>query len=387
MNIGLDYRPALRPNSRRRGVGRYVHQLTRALLGLDTDHSFVLYGLRGAPVTLPGRFRIQPVFHLPKPSRLNWVTDSLLLPHRIHSDGVNVFHVTDPLVVPTCRECRIVVSIHDLIPYIYWDETSARVPLDFRIALKRAWRRMGNADLVATHSEHSKRDICRMLSMPASKVHVVPPGCTLDPVRFDDERERRVHEQYAVSGRFLLYVGGTDYRKNLPRLVEAFREIRRQGYDGELVMVGETFMWDIPEVLELKRLAGEFAISEHVRYLGFVPDDDLSILYATCDFFVFPSLYEGFGLPVLEAMQCGAPLLISRSSSIPEVAGKAAFYFDPEHVEAMVESFAEAVRNPDLVEQRREEARLLARRFTWRSAAEKMMSIYETSRDSRKKGS
>lgn len=385
MNIGLDYRPALRPNSRRRGVGRYAHQLTRALLGLDTDHSFTLYGLRGAPIPLPGPFRTQPVFHLPKPSRLNWLTDSLILPRRIRSDGLDVFHVTDPLVVPRGRGCSIIVSIHDLIPYIYWKETAAQVPPDFRFALKRAWRHMGDADLVVTPSEHSKRDICRMLSMPASKVHVVPHGCTLVPICFGGERARIVHGQYRISGRFLLYVGGTDYRKNLPRLLEAFREIRREGYAGELVMVGETFMWDIPEVLELTRLAKEFAISEHVRYLGFVPDEELSILYATCDFFVFPSLYEGFGLPVLEAMQCGAPLLISRSSSIPEVAGEAAFYFDPEHVDAMVESYSEAARNPDLVDQKREEARLLARRFTWKSAAEKMMALYEACSEMRRK--
>jgi glycosyltransferase involved in cell wall biosynthesis len=387
MNIGLDYRPALRPNSRRRGVGRYTHQLTRALLELHTEHPFVLYGLRDAPIDLAGPFRTQPVFHLRKPTRLNWLTDSLILPRRIRSDGLDVFHATDPLVAPTCRECRVVVSIHDLIPYIFWKETCARVPADFRFALKRAWRRWRNADLVVTHSEHSKQDICRMLSMPESKVHVVPPGCTLEPAHSGKERAAAVRTKYGICGDFLLYVGGTDYRKNLSRMLEAFRGIRRQGYAGQLVMVGETFMWNIPEVLELKHRAEELAISESVRYLGFVPDEELSILYATCDFFFFPSLYEGFGLPVLEAMQCGAPLLISRSSSIPEVAGEAAFYFDPEQVETMIEAFNQAIRNPDLVDRKRKEALSLARQFTWKSAAERMMALYEASREGRQKES
>ncbi|MFZ0427026.1 MAG: glycosyltransferase family 1 protein [Acidobacteriota bacterium] len=379
MNIGLDYRPAQKPNSRRRGVGRYTHQLARALLELESTHAFLFYSIPGSEIALRGSFRTQAVFHLRKPNRLYWLTDSFALPRRIRADGLDVFHVTDPLVVPECPQCRLVVSIHDLIPYVYWEETSARVPADFRFALKRAWRRMGRADLVVTHSEHSRRDICRMLSLAPSKVHVVPPGCTLEPVPFDRAEARLVQERYGISGCFLLYVGGSDYRKNLPRLLEAFGGIRRRGYRGQLVLAGETFEWDIPEVRELKENAERLGISGAVRFLGFVPDGELSILFSTCDFFFFPSLYEGFGLPVLEAMRCGAPLLLSRASSIPEVAGDAAFYFDPESVDAMIESFTEAVGQPELVAQKRDQARLISRRFSWQEAARRMLALYEES--------
>ena len=378
MNIGLDYRPALKPNSRHRGVGRYTDRLTRALLRLETRHRFVLYTLTNDAISLSGSFKIRPIFHLRRPSRLGWLTDTLLLPRRVRADELDVFHVTDPLVVPDCPGCRVVVSIHDLIPYIFWKETSARVPADFRFALKRAWRKMSGADLVVTHSEHSKLDICRMLSMDAAKVHVVPPGSTLQPRAFDSDKARALFERFEISDGFLLYVGGTDYRKNLPRLVDAFRGIRRSGYRGALVMVGETFTWDIPEVIELKGIASECGVSDHIRYLGYVPDEDLSLLYAGCDFFFFPSLYEGFGLPVLEAMQCGAPLLLSHASSIPEVAGDAAFYFDPEDVEAMIGSFALAVSEPDLVDRKRQQARERARRFTWEEVAGRMMALYES---------
>ncbi len=378
MNIGLDYRPALKANSRRRGVGRYTDQLTRALLALDTVHSFTLYVVPGAEVEVTGSWRARPVFHLSKPSRLNWLTDSLALPHRIRSDDLDVFHATDPLVMPAGSSCVVVASIHDLIPYIFWEETRNRVPWDFRFALKRAWRRMRDADLVVTHSEHSRRDICRMLSLPLSRVHVVPPGCTLEPVPFSVDQAEAIRRRRGINESFLLYVGGSDYRKNLPKLFEAFRGICRHGYRGQLVMVGETFTWDIPEVRELKRVAMELDVAGSVQYLGFVDDAELSILYGTCDFFLFPSLYEGFGLPVLEAMKCGAPLLISHASSIPEVAGDAAFYFDPESADAMVESFIRAAREKDLREQNRERARQIASRFSWKSTAERMIDLYET---------
>jgi glycosyltransferase involved in cell wall biosynthesis len=172
-------------------------------------------------------------------------------------------------------------------------------------------------------------------------------------------------------------VGGSDYRKNVGRLISFFARIRSRGYQGKLVLGGETFLWDIPEINILKSQIRGLGLADEVVFPGYIPDPVLSRYYAACDFFVFPSLYEGFGLPVLEAMQCGAPLLLSSSSSIPEVAGDSAFYFDPEDLESMEEAFFNAADDPESVAVKVEKGFRKAEEFTWESAAEKVYSLYE----------
>jgi glycosyltransferase involved in cell wall biosynthesis len=385
MRIGLDFRPAQKINSRRRGVGRFTRELIRALVESPGDHEFLLYTMAGVPTGLDGRYRVRPLVHLPKPSRFNWILELWLFPRAARRDRLDLFHAPDLLPMPRITACPVWVTIHDLIPWIFPEEYALGTPRDFRYALDRALDRARQADRILTVSEHSKQDICKRLGLPAERVTVIPEGCERGPGPCPPEVARAlVRHQLGISGPFLFYVGGTDYRKNLFALLEGFRRICASGYQGSLVLAGETTDPRFPEAARLAELARRMGIGDRLRMLGFLPDELLAAAYSACDFFVFPSLYEGFGLPVLEAMRCGAAVLAANSSAIPEVAGEAAFYFDPTSVESLVDAYREAADQPDLVEEKRRHGLERAQRFTWKAAAERLLSLYRQELESRK---
>lgn len=377
MRIGLDFRAAQKINSRRRGVGRFTRELTRALVAAPGDHEFLLYTLGSEPPGLPGTYQARPLAHLPKPSRLNWLLELWAFPRAARRDRLDLFHALDLLPMPVLQDCPVWVTVHDLIPWIFPEEAARRVPRDFRYALERALRRTESAELILTVSEHSRRDLCRFLGVPSERVAVIVEGCdeSLGPVPPLVARQV-VQEMLGVDGRYLLYVGGADYRKNLPVLLDWFRRVAGDGYPGKLVLAGESFREGDREAARLLDLAGKLGIRSRLLPAGFVPDGALAALYSACDFFVFPSLYEGFGLPVLEAMRCGAPVLASSSSAIPEVAGDAAFYFEPTCVEDMVEVFRSATARPELVEEKRRAGLKRAQGFTWQAAARQVQELY-----------
>ena len=376
MRIGIDYRPAQKINSKDRGVGRYTRELTRHLAEGGDEHQFVLFTLGGRSVELDGDFESRAIFYLPRPSRLNWLVEALLFPGAIRDERLELFHVTELTSMPSRSSCPVWLTLHDLIPWVFWEETVRRTPRDFIYALERGLRLASEADLILTDSEHSRSDICARLGLPSSRVEVVYLGCdeTLAPV--DRGLAQGLVQEDGIDDRFLLYLGGSDYRKNLPVLLEAFARIVSLGYPGTLLLGGGTFNRSIPEVEELTRLAGRLGVAGQVRFYGFIPDQRLASFLSACDYFIFPSLYEGFGLPVLEAMKCGAPLLCSRASALPEVAGEAAFYFDPSSVEGIVEAYRQAEGSPDLVETKRRTGLERARSFTWRAMAERILTLY-----------
>lgn len=384
MRIGLDFRPAQKTNSRRRGVGRFTRELIRALVESPSHHEFLLYTMAGIPPGLDGRYQVRPLAHLPKPSRFNWILELWLFPRAARRDRLDLFHAPDLLPMPRITSCPVWVTIHDLIPWIFPEEYAPETPHDFRYALDRALDRARQADRILTVSECSKQDICRLLGLPAEKVTVIPEGCERGPAPCRPEVARAlVQHQLGIAGPFLLYVGGTDFRKNLVTLLEGFRRICALGYRGSLVLAGETTDPRFPVAARLVKLAGRMGIGEKVHMLGFVSDELLAAAYSACDFLVFPSLYEGFGLPVLEAMRCGAVVLAADSSAVPEVAGEDAFYFDPTSVESLVEAYRQAVEQPELVEEKRRHGLKRAQQFTWKAAAEQLLSLYRQELESR----
>ncbi|MGH9341415.1 MAG: glycosyltransferase family 4 protein [Acidobacteriota bacterium] len=380
MRIGFDLRPAMKKNSRRRGMGKYTEQLARALLELDSGHHFVFYGLAGeAPhLSNDGGQRVN-LTYVNRPSRINWMLDRFLLPRRLRSDAIEIFHATELTSIPLASFTRVWAHVHDLIPYIFKEETARRVPRDYLYALKSAWRRIERADLIITDSLHSRNDICEHIGVSAEKVKVIYPGSNpeVEPVNRHQARAE-LQRRYGIQGRFLFYVGGSDFRKNLKVLVSAFAEIRRSGYLGDLVMGGETFLWDIAEIREIREEIAKQGLDTCVIFPGYIPDTELGLFYSACDVFVFPSLYEGFGLPVLEAMKCGAPVLASRSSSIPEVGGEAAVYFDPADRRGLVDAFAGVHGNRAKLEKLKTRGFEQARKFEWRTAAQEIHGLYES---------
>ena len=378
MRIGIDYRPVLRPNSRRRGIGKFTASQIEHVLHRG-GHDFVLYTIGNQKPGLSERVTWRQLPQIRRPSRLNWLLDRFRLHKWIDSDGLDLYYATEVTAVPKRCSCPLVVTVHDVIPLVYWAQIKTRIPIDYRIGLKHAYRRAGMADRIITISESARQDICSHLGIEEEKVEVVYPGCNplFRPLEPEAARQR-LRSKHGIEGSFLFYVGGSDYRKNLDFLITGFAQIREQGYAGSLVLAGETFRTEIPEVQELKRKIRELDLANWVLCPGYVEDNDLPAFYCASDLFVFPSLYEGFGLPVLEALACGAPVLASDRSSIPEVGGGVVAYFDPERLEDLVARVLDLLENPGRLRQMRAAGPERAAQFSWEENARAVTSIYES---------
>ncbi|RPI27931.1 MAG: glycosyltransferase family 1 protein [Acidobacteria bacterium] len=381
MRVAFDLRPALKKNSRRRGIGKYTFELAKALLEVaDPRLELILYGCGKEKLDLlTGPYEYRPLFQLPKPSRLSWLPDRFLLPRQLSRDRADVFHANDITSIAFRSGTKTVVTVHDLIPLVFREQMKKSVPWDYALALREAFRRMARADLVVTDSAHSKSDICGHLPVDPERVAVVYLGCDSRFAPREPASARgRIAASFGICEPFLFYVGGTDYRKNLPLLIDAFAEIRRSGYSGVLTMAGETFNWDIDEVRRLRILIADHKLERAVRFPGFVSEDQLIDFYSGCDMFLFPSLYEGFGLPVLEALRCGSVVLTTRVSSIPEVAGDAVAYFDHNDPSSLAREFQELYGNAPRQEQLRSKGMARAAGFSWHEAARKLLTLYES---------
>ncbi len=382
MRIGYDLRPSSRKNSRRRGIGKYTFWLASELLD-TTQHEFVLYHAQGQKSSLQGGKKSRQVGlpQLTRASRFNWLVDRFLLDRKLSQDRLDLFHATEITSIPNLKSCDVWAHVHDLIPFLFWEETKQQFPWDYLRALRWAWGRINQSDLIITDSDHSRKDICERLNRSEESVKVIYPSCdpTLGP-RDKEESREILKREFAIDYPFLFYVGGSDFRKNLRRLLTAFRTILDRGYPGKLVLAGETFLWNIEEVRLLRRQIEREKTGSSIVFCGYIPDQFLPNFYSACDLFVFPSLYEGFGLPVLEAIRCEAKVLTSRSSSIPEVGGKAAVYFDPEEVDSMVEAFGKLYDNASCEESMRHECRRQSRRFSWKNAVRQIHDLYDSRR-------
>jgi glycosyltransferase involved in cell wall biosynthesis len=266
-----------------------------------------------------------------------------------------------------------VVTIHDLIPYVL-PQTCSRAYL--RRALAELPRAVAMADTIVTVSENSKRDLQCILGVPASRLVVVPeaPGerfLPLDP----DACRIRVARRHGLRQPYILNVGGFSRRKNLTRLVEAFAGLcRATPLPHQLVLVGRAGGGSYAQCQER---AEKLGVAGRVVFPGFVAAEDLPALYNAADLFVFPSLYEGFGLPPLEAMACGVPVIASGASSLPEVVGEAARLVDPLDTEALGRAMVEVLSDPLEAERWREAGRRRAAEFSWRRTAVLTLLVLE----------
>ena len=367
MLIGIDASRALR--AKRTGTEKYSLELINALLDLKTEHEFRLYA--------PGR----PNYNLFRPgaeivvlpgNRL-WTHTKLGPYTRRHPPDVLFVpsHVL-PLVGPP----RTVVTVHDL-GYEYYPDAH---PWRERQYLRWSTRRHAR---VATHiladSHATKNDLVRLYDADPERITVVHPA--LDPnfiPEKDPNRISYVRMSYGISprGDYLLHVGALRPRKNLARLLEAFALLRERLPERrlQLVLAGSP----TPDSPKLYAKTRDLGIEEHVRFTGFALPHDLAALYGGAACYVFPSLYEGFGFPALEAQLCGVPLVCSNTSSLPEVAGEGALYFDPLNVEEMAATIERALTDSALRERLIARGRENVKRFSWRKAAQETLAALES---------
>jgi glycosyltransferase involved in cell wall biosynthesis len=354
------------------GLGRYTQELMTALMATDFENEYVAFYNRPSEAKVdPPLDRIPHLTtNLPtKPWRF-----SALLAHfaRISQDRmfphVDLFHATDHLL-PRFSGVKSVFTLHDLV-FCFYPETHKLLNRWFLTLMMP--RFLKAADAVIAVSEHTKKDAIHMYGVHENKIKVIHEGVNAGFRRRPADAVAAVRHRYSLPDRFILSVGTIEPRKNFTSLVEAYHALKNLGTDCRLVIVGKRG-WLYEGFFRRLR---ELGLEDEVIFPGFVPDDDLPPLYSAADLFVFPSLYEGFGLPVLEAMACGTPVVTSNASSLPEVVGDAALLVDPNDVQALIRAMSAVLDDKDLRGELRAKGPRQAAKFSWENAAHETLAVY-----------
>ncbi|HOG30434.1 MAG TPA: glycosyltransferase family 1 protein [Vicinamibacterales bacterium] len=351
------------------GIGTYVRNLLKylALLDQDTEY-FPLCRPQDAEALAALGPNFKPV---PVASKPYSVSEQIVLPARLVPRRVDLLHEPH-YVLPPLVPCRAVVTVHDCIHLMFPQYLPNRMA--YAYARGSLWAATRRAERIFTVSETSKADILRYCDVPADRIVVVYNA--IDDrfsVAPSDEAIRRARERYQLDGPFALYVGNIKPHKNIERLVDAFALVRRDGFERiELLIIGDR----ISKFPRLRRAVDRHKLHKHVRFLGFVPDDTLAALYRLATLFVFPSLYEGFGLPPLEAMASGTPVVTSNRSSLPEVVGDAAVLVDPYSAPSIAEGIRRVLADASLRRALSERGLARARQFSWEASVRRVHDVY-----------
>jgi glycosyltransferase involved in cell wall biosynthesis len=352
------------------GIGTYIRNLLRYLARIDQDTEYVLLCSR-ADLNVVGQ--LGPNFRVVIESSPNYsFREQLHVPYLLLRERPDVFHATH-YVLPPAVPCRCVVTIHDCIHLWFPQYLPSRAA--YAYAKTAMWSAAKRSDRILTVSESSKRDILHFFNVSPEKIVViynaiderfgVPPN---------EEDMARMRVRYQLDHGFVLYAGNIKPHKNLVRLIEAFDGVRKEGFDEvKLLIIGD----EISKLPALRHAVHRHKLHKHVRFLGFVPDETLAILYRLAEVFVFPSLYEGFGLPPLEAMASGTPVVTSNLSSLPEVVGDAAILVDPYDADSIKDGITRVLRDRLLREQLRQRGLARARDFSWERSVARTREIYQ----------
>ena len=365
------------------GIGRYTEQLVRALLPLLEDDELILFAGSSVPQWVADQVaRSQggpagagsPSVQLrrsPSGRRGRVFRANLLVGPSLARLGIQLFHSPDNVNVPLTagRQVSLVVTLHDLIPLLFPQTVSRRHHLLWKLMLRRV---VARADRILTVSRATADDLAEMVPEAAPKTRVVYPG--VDPAfgQATAEDVERLRRRLRLPPEYILFVGTLEPKKNVPSLLRAYDRLRQRHSVPPLVIAGQVGWMAGPIFETVERLR----LGNSVKFAGFVPDNDLPALIGGAALFVFPSIYEGFGLPVLEAMACGVPVVTSNRSSLPEVAAGAAVLVDPHDPESIAEGMQAILQDRELARRLAGLGRQRAANFTWERTARETLQVY-----------
>jgi glycosyltransferase involved in cell wall biosynthesis len=375
VRVGIDARGLCNIN-RTRGIGRYTARLVEALVALEEgETNFVLFGYGEGPepgLLDPGvmeKVEWRGMSHLEGFSYAGLLADHLTMARAVDAARLDLFHSIDHNMTPILRTPSI-VTVHDLILLVLRGPYLGPTAWSWMLAHKYATRR---ARRVVAVSENTRRDVERIWGIPRERIEVVYEGVTpgYRPITDRDAACAR----YGIAAPYFLYLGGFDPRKNLHNMLLGFKRFLLAAGGGyQLALCGDAHGFEgyLEDVVE------ELGLGGNVTFTGFVPEDDLPALYSGATAFLCVSLYEGFGLPLLEAMACGTPVLASDSSSIPEVVGDAGLLVDPLEPGEIAAALERLAGEPALAEGLSRRGQERASGFTWQKAAGSIMGLYES---------
>ena len=372
MRIAIDLSPAIHQKA---GLGRYARTLAEHLVAEDraNEYAAFAYGNFRADA-LPPALRALPRLNIPldaRPWRMGiWLAHALNAPLDRAFPHVDLFHATEHLL-PRFKKIKTVFTLHDLI-FQFFPEY--HLPLNRWFLVNAMPHFLRRADAIIAVSECTKRDAITTYQLPPEKITVIHEGVNpaLKP-ETEANKIAKVRSKYAHNEPFLFFVSTIEPRKNVIALVDSLRVLRARGYSQRLLIAGRKG-WLYQATFKHVKKTGMESV---VDFLDYVPDEDLPALFAACDAFVFPSLYEGFGLPPLEAMACGAPVVASNTSALPEILGDAALLVNPREVGAIADAIERVITNRALRDELRAKGIAQAAKFSWERAARETLNVYE----------
>jgi glycosyltransferase involved in cell wall biosynthesis len=373
MKIGIDARLV---HYQLAGIGQYTLRLAEALTALDTEDTYIILQSRKdhTPLVTGKAVRQRAMWTPPHHRYEQW-----MLPLELWPLGLDLLHSPD-FIPPFRRSCRSVITVHDLaflrFPGLLTEESQS-----YYGQINRAVR---SADQIIAVSESTKRDLVSLVGADERKITVVYEAAGPLFRRVDGAAVDAVRERYGVAGEYILFVSTIEPRKNIPFLLQAYARMKEAwpepGSMPRLVLAGKKG-WLYESIFAV---LDELGLGQSVICTGGVAIDDLPALYSGALFFVLPSLYEGFGLPVLEAMSCGTPVITSNTSSLPEVAGDAAILIDPQDLVGLAATMQRLCQDEALRRQLSAHGLAQAKRFSWERAARETLAVYqEASRERR----
>jgi glycosyltransferase involved in cell wall biosynthesis len=373
VRIAIDYTAAI---NQRAGIGRFVRGLVGGLAAIDRENSYQLVHARPDPGARPlypaaPNFSVRQLRFTERVLTIVWQRLGLPLHIDLFTAPFDVFHAPD-FVLPPVRQGRTVLTVHDLAFLLVPECADARLRAYLEVAVPRSVQR---ADLIVTDSENTRNDVIVLLNAKPDRVITVPGGVESwfrpvdDAVKLADVRAR-----LGLDRPFILYVGLIEPRKNLVRLMDAFALLKARRRLPHRLVLGGGRGWLSDGIFAH---AEKSPVANEIQFLGYVADADLPALYSLADCFAFPSRYEGFGLPVLEAMACGVPVVTADSSSLPEIAGDGAgLLVNADDVGALADALEQLILDEALRARLRQKGLERAAQFTWEAAAARQLDVY-----------
>lgn len=382
--VGIDVRGLQRgfKSHQGRGIGRYVRSLLEAMVPLDVERKLGFLADADGEIDGVGRRGDERLHRIPSPPWLDRLgSEAVHLRQHVYWSRelpklpFDLFHFCSQTDAPAGLAARYVVSVLDLIPHrmpeLY---RQGKNRLRFQLGRWLERRALLRAQGLIAISEYTKNDLVRLLGIPSERIAVTHLGVRAGLGPAAETEVAALRRRHRLQPGYLLYVGGIDRRKNLPFLLEVTRAIVAQRPDAELVLAGR--YRDDPDFPDLVARLQRLGLEQSVRLGGYVAEEDLAALYSGAAVFVYPSLYEGFGLPPLEAMTCGAPVVAADRTALPEVLGHAALLVDPQDVGEFAEAILSLLDHPERRRELSEAGQRHARRFTWAETARATLDAY-----------
>ncbi len=360
MKIAIDAR-MIKPGSMH-GIARYVYHLLMGIKALGTEHRIYILVNPDSPLELEQWPSFMQLVHV----SAEWISfrEHVEIPRVLSRIGVNLFH-SPSFVAPLCVPCRMIMTIHDLNHVVLRQFYTPFHQFYYQVIVRGSVKR---SQYILTVSHFSKREIIRTLGPPAEKIFVTYNGVSdhYRPVK-DQDMLDYVRDLYGFSDRFILCVSNNKPHKNVQQLVRAFCYS-----DIEIPLVLAS-----PFDASLIRIAENYGKKHLVYFSKFILEEHLPAVYSMTDLFVYPSTYEGFGLPPLEALACGAPVVVAKSSSLPEVVGDNALFADPNDFRAIAAALERGIQDQNLRRQLVDNGLIHARKFSWDSMTKKTLHVYD----------